>query len=151
MRVYQFWMKFWPAPDLPGQWIAHCLDFDVVTQGNSLAHAMTMAHEAITLTISDDLNEGRDPAERRAPQEFWTELYEGVGNSTPRPLSSVADDPKFSGTVYANLEIAMHSHDEQALTGVAMTSMTSRNDRPARQAAAAPCDHSRIKYSTSSR
>lgn len=120
MRVYQFWVKFWPAPDLPGQWIAHCLDFDVVTQGNSLPHTMTMAHEAITMTICDDLDEGRDPAERRAPQEFWNELYKGVGSSTPRPLSEVADDPDFSGTVYANLEIAVHNDNERALTGVAM-------------------------------
>ena len=122
MRVYQFWVKFWPAPDLPGQWIAHCLDFDVVTQGNSLPHVMNMVLEAVGMTICDDLDDGRDPSERRAPAEFWEDMYSGVASSTPHRLSDIVSDPSFSGTVYANLEIAVRKTElpHQNPVGVAM-------------------------------
>jgi len=74
-RRYNVWIVARPAPDLPGQWIAHCLDIDVVSQGDSLNHAIRMAHEAVSMVVVDELNKGRDPQARRAPQEFFDELY----------------------------------------------------------------------------
>jgi predicted RNase H-like HicB family nuclease len=41
--------SIYPAPDLKGQWIAHCHESDVVTQGNSAAHASEMLREALEL------------------------------------------------------------------------------------------------------
>lgn len=74
-RIFNVWVIARPAPDLPGQWLAHCLDFDVVSQGGSLKDAMRMVHEAAVMVALDDLNSGRDPHERRAPEEFFGELY----------------------------------------------------------------------------
>jgi hypothetical protein len=69
------WVVVEPAHDVPGQWTAHCLDFDVVTQGNSFGHALEMLCEATTIVLAEDLIAGRDPAKRRAPEECWEPLW----------------------------------------------------------------------------
>jgi predicted RNase H-like HicB family nuclease len=79
------WILIEPAPDLPGTWVAHCLDFDVITQGSSLHHAFEMAQEAIEMTVLGDLAAGRDPRERRAPDEYWKRLWRIVERADRRP------------------------------------------------------------------
>jgi len=37
----------YPAPDVSGQWIAHGLETDVVTQGDSVEHALAMMADAL--------------------------------------------------------------------------------------------------------
>lgn len=75
-RAYNTWVLFFRAPDVPGQWVAHCLDFDVVTQGNSLAHAAEMIVEAVGIVAGEDLKRGRDPLLHQAPEECWTLLWQ---------------------------------------------------------------------------
>lgn len=65
----EVWVQIERAEDLPGVWIAHCLDFDLVTQGSSIKHAVDMAYEAITMVVEEDLMAGRDLADRRASKE----------------------------------------------------------------------------------
>jgi len=76
--LHREWFPCWalirPAEDLPGQWVAHCLEFDVVSQGDSPKHALEMIVEATAMVIEDDLNSDRNPHSRRAPSEFWDEL-----------------------------------------------------------------------------
>jgi hypothetical protein len=74
-RIFNVWVIARPSPDVPGQWVAHCLDFDVVSMGDSLDHALRMVHEASVMVALDDLNKDREPLERRAPPEFFGELY----------------------------------------------------------------------------
>jgi predicted RNase H-like HicB family nuclease len=57
------------APDVQGQWIAHCPELDIVTQGNSPSHAIRMVIEATGECIIDDLNEGLEPLEVRGLDE----------------------------------------------------------------------------------
>jgi len=60
---------------LDGQWVAHCLNLDLVSQGNSPEHAIQMIFEATAQVVADDLRSGQDPAGRRpAPKELW-ELF----------------------------------------------------------------------------
>jgi predicted RNase H-like HicB family nuclease len=60
------------AEDLPGCWVAHCLDWDVVTQGDSPLAAAEAIVEALALVAEADLAEGVDPNERcSAPVENW--------------------------------------------------------------------------------
>lgn len=77
------WLVLRRADDVPGQWTAHCLDFDVVTQGNSMLHAIEMAYDAVGIVLSDDQVHSRDPYSRRAPQRFWDDFYEKFSSSVP--------------------------------------------------------------------
>jgi predicted RNase H-like HicB family nuclease len=87
-----------PSEQLAGQWVAHCLNLDVVTQGNSIEHAFEMAQEAILMAIADDLAEGLDPMERQpAPQSCWDFFVHVVQRG--RPLESVQDKSAISAVV----------------------------------------------------
>jgi hypothetical protein len=74
-HAYNLHIVLRPADDLPGKWVAHCLDFDVVTYGDSFRDAFAMARESIEMVVTDDLASGRDPDDRRAPRQFWDELW----------------------------------------------------------------------------
>ena len=54
-----------PSEEIPGRWIGHCLELDVVSEGISSAHAKEMILEATGLIVVDDLQNGRDPFERQ--------------------------------------------------------------------------------------
>ncbi len=43
----------YPAPDLPDQWVAYCLELDLVTQGNDAQHALSVLSEAVALLVLD--------------------------------------------------------------------------------------------------
>jgi predicted RNase H-like HicB family nuclease len=75
-RPMNFWVVVKRAPDLPGWWIAHCLDIDVLSQGDSLQDALESIPEAVRIAVVDDLQMGREPLRRRAPDEYWAELAE---------------------------------------------------------------------------
>lgn len=82
-RVYDAWVVVRRAEEVPGEWVAHCLDFDLVTQGVSLTEATDAAIEAIGMVLVDDIDADLDPYARRAPQRFWTDLYETISESRP--------------------------------------------------------------------
>lgn len=63
-----------PAEDLPGIWVALCPQLGVCTQGTSVPNAVEMAHEAIEMSIEDDLAEGRDPLDRERHDQWWDEI-----------------------------------------------------------------------------
>ena len=77
-RKFNFWFLIEPACDVPDQWVAHCLELDVVTQGNDLDHACKMLLEACAMVLLDDIENGRYISERRAPEEYWERLYDIV-------------------------------------------------------------------------
>jgi predicted RNase H-like HicB family nuclease len=65
-------LLIYPAPDLPGQWVAHCLETDLVSQGNDPAHALEMIAEAIELVARQNIEKGRPPlVYRNAPVEVY--------------------------------------------------------------------------------
>lgn len=47
------------SADLPGQWVAHDLLTDTVTQGNGRSHAISMLGEALALRASPEVNRAR--------------------------------------------------------------------------------------------
>jgi len=58
--------------DLSGEWLAHCLTVDVVTQGGSMQQAFEALGEALEMCREDDEANGLDFYERKpAPVEFW--------------------------------------------------------------------------------
>jgi len=81
------------SEQIPGTWVAHCLDLDVVTQGEGIRGAMDMLVEAVMMVVEDDLKAGLDPFERPdAPEECW-EQYSRIMRHG-RPLDSVPSDKR---------------------------------------------------------
>ncbi len=85
-----------PAEDIPGRWVSHCLELDVVSEGDTLTAAMGMLIEAAEMAITDDLNGGRNPLARRAPKEFWLELDRIVKAGIPVTASQAHHPPTYS-------------------------------------------------------
>lgn len=78
-RFYNFWVVVRPSKELEGQWIAHCLELDIVTQGNSIRHVFEMIEEAVSMAVIDDLADQIEPHSRNsAPKEYWDELWENI-------------------------------------------------------------------------
>jgi predicted RNase H-like HicB family nuclease len=93
-RVYNAWAVVRPAEDLADQWVAHCLEFDIVTQGNSIEHAIDMLGEAMFMVLSEDLAAGKDPLLRRAPEECWVELWDIVKHGHQAELKRLNKLPR---------------------------------------------------------
>ncbi len=107
-RVFSAWLIVHQAEDLPGQWVAHCLDFDAVTQGNSLGDAVRMAYDAVGILVLDDLSHGLDPYGRRAPQSYWDELYAMLEKSTPSKETIESLSRKQSKIHWVACQISVH-------------------------------------------
>ena len=72
MLQHRLHVVIYPAPDLPGQWLSHCLELDLISQGNTPVHTLDMMAEAIQLCADENVREGRPPlAFRSAPSEIW--------------------------------------------------------------------------------
>lgn len=69
----------YPAPDLPGQWIAHGLETDIVTQGDSAEHALAMMGDALSsLATHQGVRRRRPLRLRPAPKEVWDLTAEAI-------------------------------------------------------------------------
>jgi predicted RNase H-like HicB family nuclease len=91
MRVLEFSVLVRRAPDVEGQWIAHCLNWDLVSQGDSPSDAFQMIGEAVVLATQEDEAAELDPADRpAAPQELW-DLFHRTLHSGARISSTDAD------------------------------------------------------------
>lgn len=77
-KFYNLSMHFHHPDDLPSVWVVHVLDFDVITQGDDLQHALKMAVEASALVVQWDVVAGKDPADRRAPAADWDAFFDVV-------------------------------------------------------------------------
>jgi len=72
--THNFWVLVHPAEDIPGVWVARCLELGVVTQGDSVKHAFAMAAEAAAMVLVEDRGAGT-ASRHRAPDEDWQELW----------------------------------------------------------------------------
>jgi predicted RNase H-like HicB family nuclease len=88
--VITSWVLVEPAKDIPGIWMAYCLDFDVISQGDSPKDAIDCIAEAVQMAVMDDLDEGRDPfARQRAPEIFWDRLVRVLEHGEEIKISEV--------------------------------------------------------------
>jgi predicted RNase H-like HicB family nuclease len=93
-RVYTCWMLIEPAEDLDGLWVSHCLNFDVISQGDTPQEALASLREAVAMTVVDDLENGADPAERSAPTELWERLERVLRHGQAVKLSEVKPESR---------------------------------------------------------
>jgi predicted RNase H-like HicB family nuclease len=78
----------YPAPDIEGQWIAHGLETDVVTQGDSPEHALAMMADALQALASHQALRRRPTLQLRpAPTEIW----DLAANAVPLDLTAHVD------------------------------------------------------------
>jgi predicted RNase H-like HicB family nuclease len=98
--VRQFSVLVQAARDVAGQWLAHCLNWDVVTQGDSPNHAIAMMCEALDLVIEADEDDDFDSSTRpAAPIELWREFSSIQNNGTrisPADANRLAAAPNLS-------------------------------------------------------
>lgn len=77
------WVIARPAEDVPGQWVGHCLDFDIISVGTSLQHALAMTAEAVCVCLEDDIKCGAGAFSRSpAPPEYWAERDRVISQGT---------------------------------------------------------------------
>ncbi len=88
-KSYFCWVMITQSKDVPGEWVAHNLAFDVVTQGTSIQHALEMIGEASYMVVEDDLEHGRDPQSRQAPDECFDEMFKLTSDGQRIQLSDV--------------------------------------------------------------
>lgn len=70
--TFPFHVVVYPAPDLPGQWIAHFLEFDLIAQGDTKEEAADRVHDAFQVTVLHNLEYGLVPFQARfAPRGAW--------------------------------------------------------------------------------
>lgn len=92
--VFTSWVMVEPAVDIPGVWVGHSLDFDVISQGNSPQNAIEAVTEAVAMTIIDDVQHQLDPGERRAPSEFWDRLAQVLKHGERVKISELSGTRK---------------------------------------------------------
>ena len=95
------------SKQVDGQWVGHCLDLDLVTQGNSAHHVLDMVLDALAMVIEDDLAHGRDTFDGSswdpAPTKYWEQycrIVEGGEVAEPGALEDrEADFDSFAAVV----------------------------------------------------
>jgi predicted RNase H-like HicB family nuclease len=98
-----------PAKDLPNQWVAHCLNIDVVTQGDSIQHAFAMAREAVLQVVADDISQGLDPFSRpSAPEQCWEQVTQTIRHGVP--FETIQDERQVSAAVGQLLVAVQRKH-----------------------------------------
>lgn len=119
-KLHNGWVTVERAPDIPGVWVSHFLDFGVVSQGDSLAHALTMLREAVEIIIADDHASGLDSFDRRAPREDWDELWAMLRQATPTDWTQIVEHEDKIGVLLAQFEVAVElptDADEKPVIG----------------------------------
>lgn len=114
-RTFALNFFFRRSDELPGQWVAHCLDVDVVTYGNSLRHALEMLREAVDLVVVEDLSTGLEPLERSAPREEWEAMIRCVNGAETRayPLSELLEREETVRFAVVPVVVAYHRVDHR--------------------------------------
>lgn len=95
-RIHRLNVLIYPCKDLAGQWGAHCLELDILSQGDSPGHAVESIAGAIEAVAMENVRDGKFPLEFcSAPKEDWDRLA-GAEEVTVRliriPSTPISDD-----------------------------------------------------------
>jgi hypothetical protein len=71
-----------PAPDMPGEWLTHSLDLDIIAQGASAQAAFESLEKSILEMIAFRLSRGLHPVEwNSAPDDIWILAEKAAGGA----------------------------------------------------------------------
>jgi predicted RNase H-like HicB family nuclease len=125
------WVMVEPAEDIPGLWVAHCLDLDVISQGDSPSEAVESVREAMEMTVLDDLNSGLNPSERgRAPEEFWARLAHVLKHGSEVKIADVSGPALLAIQMTLVFERVRHDHRDDYNSTMFVPPATARVDQP---------------------
>lgn len=95
-RFYTGWVLVERDPEAEEQvWVAHCLDFNIVSSGRTVREAIDSVYECVSVAVCDDLNAGLDPHGRnKAESEEWDRLWKIVHDGKPVKISALETDAK---------------------------------------------------------
>lgn len=94
-KLFTGWAYITRAEDVPECWVAHCLEYDIVSWGSSPQDALANVNEAVGVALADDLNNGFEPATRRAPDEEWAPLLSLFERATQKVPVAALDSAPF--------------------------------------------------------
>ena len=83
-----------PGERVLGKWVAHCLTFDVLAQANDPESALELVIAATREACLDDLNEGRDPTERKAPEDDWKIFHAAMVDGVETTIDEARRQPR---------------------------------------------------------
>ena len=106
--VFASWVIVEPAEDIPGVWVGHWLELDVISQGDSPQGAIDAVAEAAAMTVVDDLQRNADLSERRAPSEFWERLAHVLKHGDQVKIADVSGESK--RVLAANVTLFLERH-----------------------------------------
>ncbi len=87
---FTFWFIAHEAHDLPGQWVTHCLDLDLVSQGSSVGDALENICDAVSMV----LEEGHLDRYKRAPERDWDLLRQTQEEGERVELEELVSTPE---------------------------------------------------------
>ena len=88
--------------EIAGEWVAHVLELDVVTQGRSVAHALEMAEEAAGIVLSESA-----APRRRAPEPEWERAYALMREGERIPLDQLGHHTAAIAALVAVVEVSV--------------------------------------------
>jgi hypothetical protein len=133
--IHSLWFIIQPS-EVEGDWEAHCLDFDIITQGETPRQALNIAIESADFTIRRCREEGRDPYEGSAPPEYWALRDQIIAVGTLVKTAEVLGVPRPpSGCYLFNLNIEVKT-DFEVIDGGASSPSEPRPEGPTWQKAA---------------
>jgi predicted RNase H-like HicB family nuclease len=104
------WVYFERDPELGGTWVAHVLDLDLVTQGETLSEAIDMALDAAITVLADLVKHPGRIAEaytaHRAPQEDWDKLWTLFERAPAKPLKIIVQSETEFSAMGTQLQVS---------------------------------------------
>jgi predicted RNase H-like HicB family nuclease len=107
------WVVVTPADGVPGEWLAHCLDLNVMSQGRSLSHALEMLSEAVGLVLDEDCTAHQNPFDRKAPQEDWDAFAEHMRTAELTSLEQLIPQADAGDLKWMATQLVIHLVFEQ--------------------------------------
>lgn len=106
-RFYKSWVVVEPT-ELEGEWLAHVVDFDIVTQGEGWEGALRNAYDAMASALCADLDVGLDPEKRPpAPPEIRHLLDQVLKNGEPTDRDVIEEKVKGGKRLFLAFLIGM--------------------------------------------
>jgi predicted RNase H-like HicB family nuclease len=91
-----------PSDEIAGEWVAHVLELDAVTQGRSVAHALEMAEEAAGIVLTESA-----APRRRAPEPEWERAYGLMREGERIPLDQLEHPSAAIEALVAVVEVSV--------------------------------------------